>query len=392
MRLDCPSGQRLRARFTPILLLGVVALALGTPSLAQADDLQPSTVTATLPEGGTLTINKTVTVSAESGGSGEVDVFFLFDTSGSMSGESIDAAIAAANDILAGVDGMGDLAYGVGSYVDFPVLPYGSPGVDDPFFPTPPDEPFTLVQSFSSSATDTSNAISDLSSDLGFGADPEGSQLYALDQVAIDTGWREDSTKIIVWFGDAPAHDGDLDLNYPSDVGLDDAISALNAEEIIVEAFELGTLDGLGQATDITSATNGDLLLGVTDDNVDSVIDTIKEALGSAATYSEVSLEVVGDLDHTLVEITPSEITGAFDRSIERTFEFELKITGLSNGVDEFEVHGLVDDVVVAVETDKITVGAAVPEPHAAALFGLGSLLVGHSVRRRRARPDVRAR
>jgi hypothetical protein len=216
---------------------------------------------------------------------GSVDVFFLFDAAGSMADGDMQDAVDSANRILDGVGDIGSVAYGVGTYVDFPVLPYGSPGVDDLFFPTDPDSPFTVVQDFSVSSGDTMDALNTLPSSLGFGADEPGSQLYALDQLTTSVAWRQNSTKIIIWFGDTPGHDGDLDPNYPSDVGLDDVIAALGAESIIVDAFELGTssLDGTGQATAITDATGGNFFGdGINENNEGIVIAQIEAAAASA--------------------------------------------------------------------------------------------------------------
>src|SRR5439155_13818084 len=93
----------------------------------------------------------------------------------------------------------------------------------------------------------------------GSGCDAPEAQLYALDELATDPAisWRSDSSKIVVWFGDAPGHD-------PSNgISLSQAITDLNAAGIRVIAIDLHntaehtSLDDSGQATAITAATKG---------------------------------------------------------------------------------------------------------------------------------------
>lgn len=359
-------ARRLVPRFRG---LAVVVGLLVLPCVALADSVDPSSVTATVDQGETLSIQKTVTVSAVDA---QVDVFFLFDTTATM---DLASATAGANDIITGISGLGDLAYGVGSYQDFPVVPYGNPPGDPD---APADSPFTLVQDFSSNAGSTTTAIDGLT--LGYGLDAPESQLYALDQVSTTASWREDAVHVVVWFGDAPGHDGVLEPGYPSDVGLGDVIVSLGTESIVVQAFDMGALDATGQATAITGATGGDLLLGVDTSNVDQVIAAINDAIDQLLSYTTVELEVVGDTDNTDIVVTPLQYAGDFDRTVDRTFDFQVDVTGTSIGSDSFDVYALVDGQRVAVETDFVEV---VPEPKAAMLFGIGSLLVAGSLRRR---------
>ncbi|MDJ0850256.1 MAG: PEP-CTERM sorting domain-containing protein [Myxococcota bacterium] len=352
---------------------GLLVLLLALPGLASADSIDPDSVEAKIVRGETISIHKTVTVSMDPPSTAPVDVFFLFDTTGSMD-PFLNATKAASATILAGTAGLGDLAYGVGSYEDFPLAPFG--GITD--------LPYQQVQDLSSSVPGTIASIASL--DTGFGDDRPESQLHALTKVATTTSWRADSTRVVVWFGDAPGHDGTLEAGYPLPEGLGDTIQALQAENITVQAIDVGApppgLDETGQATAITDATGGMLFDGIDPMDPDALAAMVIEAISDVVlTYQTVELEVVGDTDNTTVEILPHEYEGDFDRRDgDREFDFVVDITGHSLGVDEFEIRALVDGVPIAVETDRIEV---IPEPSAVAFFGLGSLLVSAAVRRR---------
>jgi hypothetical protein len=107
--------------------------------------------------------------------------------------------------------------------------------------------------------------------------------------------------------------------------------------------------------------------------DTDAVVAAIVAAIGEAfATYTTVDIAApsLAGLD---ISILPTYISGAFDRSVERTFGFDVTFTGLAPGTYEFDLFGRVDGGNVATEHDIITVG--VPEPGTLLLLGMG--LVG---------------
>jgi hypothetical protein len=330
------------------VVLGVLAVLC---SGALADSISPATLNLNLAVGGSVTITKTVTVAAGAPTTSKADVFFLADTTGSM-GTAIGSVISGASAILSGAAGLGDVAFGVGEYKDF--------GYGDPYA-------YRLNTDITTSQATAQAGINMWSADGGY--DWEEANLYALQQVADTTSWRPGSARILVWFGDAPGHD-------PSGgVDLAGAISALNGQNIGVEAVDVGELDYYGQASAIATATGGHYYLG----DSSSIVTVIQNAITTAfQEYNNVALGVSGAHPLVDVAITPGSYSGDYDRSDTRTFTFDVTYTCRGEGVDAFDINALVDGGIVAVEHDTITnTGNVIPEPMtmAGVLLGLGSLL-----------------
>ena len=199
-------------------------LLLLFPVNALADTVVPPTYSASLTLGQSVTITKTVTISAGTPTSAKVDVFFLADTTGSMGG-AIQSVKDGAAAIMAATSGLGDVAYGVGEYKD----------VGDPFV-------YRLNQDITNDTAAVQTGINAWVASGG-GDFPEG-QLYALYQVANTTSWRPGSTRILIWFGDAPGHDP----AGPTGVTEAQATAALIANTIKVLALDIGSLNSSGQA------------------------------------------------------------------------------------------------------------------------------------------------
>jgi hypothetical protein len=191
-------------------------------------------------------------------GAQQTDILFVVDETGSMAAE-IGTLQSNALSVIAPAAqaALGDVAFGVAAYRDFPVSPFGDPG----------DQPYQVKSGISTNSVQLLVGLNALSA--GGGGDFDESGLYALHTAAtVSPGWRGGAARVIFWIGDAGAHDGDLEPGYGSccsDVGLGDASAALATAGIAVYAFSIGTpgLDGTGQATAIAAATSGAVASGL---------------------------------------------------------------------------------------------------------------------------------
>jgi hypothetical protein len=345
-------------------LLGLVVAAIGVGA-AYGDTISPSSYSASIAVGGTATVSKVVTITQTL--TAPLDVMFLTDTTGSM-GASIGAIRTGFSDIVTALGGVAtDPAFAAAEYKDIGDLP-GEPGTA-----------YRLNSDITTSGAAVQAAIAAWSASGG-GDLPEAN-LFALQQAASTTGWRAGSQRFLVWTGDAPGHDPS---NGVTQAG---AIAALNAAGITVFAANAPSgpgIDDTGQATAIAEATSGGSFLGTFD--ATTIADAITDALTTAITnYSTVELVAVPTSPGLGVSFVPMSHTGSFDRSIDRTFNFDVTFTGVAPGTYNFEIRALVDGRPVAVETDSIVVGGpAVPEPSTYLMLG-GGLLALVFARRRRA-------
>ncbi|MFV0492195.1 MAG: VWA domain-containing protein [Pseudorhodobacter sp.] len=356
-----------------LVAAAAAAMTMGVGA-AHADSISPDLYSVTLEVGESVTFTKTVTVSAGSPTDAKLDVFFLADTTGSMSGQ-ISSARSSASAILSGLSAYGDVQMGVGEYKDT-------------------RDSFTYRTNLG--LTDISDSASiqtaiDTWSARGGGNFPEGN-LIALQSVANDTDWRADSTRVVVMFGDAPGHVGGA---YPSE---SDVTGALNAENITLHIGNTyGTsLAGMnaasgtivaGQANRFAAATGGTVV--TLSSSGAGMVDLILDAVDTTfASYSSVDLGIPTidglDISYTPLFTTPAD---GWTREEERSFEFEVTFAATEAGVYDFNIPALVDGGQVALERDIVTVTddvAAVPLPAALPLY-LGALLgAGLVIRRRR--------
>ena len=350
----------------------LLAAAFTAPLMAQADTISPTSYAATLAVGESVTITKTVTVE-ESVTSGVLDVVFLIDTSGSM-GSAISAAKSAAAGILSGLSGFGNLATGTGYYSE--------PGSG-------------LLTDLTTDDVAGVAAINAIDLGLGgYGGDFPEEGLHATRLAAENTSWRPGSSRFIIALGDATFKESD-------GTSLAMTQAALAASGATFIGIDFGNMTYPYQGIDPTvlaTATGGGIYASST--NVTTLTNTIIASVGdSFDTYTEVTVDDLGagmpGVDVSVV-CTSADIgacvgdtaTGSFDRSIARTFEFEVTFTGLAAGDYSFDTKALVDDAEVATEADRITVTGGsvdVSEPSSLLLSGLGLLCLS-LVRRRTAK------
>jgi uncharacterized repeat protein (TIGR01451 family) len=117
---------------------------------------------------------------------------------------------------------------------------------------------FRLGQPLTTSLPAVQNAVNEWSPASG-GCDAPESQVNALYQLATGAvGYRSDSTRVVVWFGDVNGVDPDLGHT------LVEAVEALKAAHIRVIAVPVKTeeagLDSTGQATFVANETGGEVM------------------------------------------------------------------------------------------------------------------------------------
>lgn len=368
-----------------ILMLALGLAFLGLASVAMADSITPSSFSATLGVGESVTVRKTVTITSEPPTSAKVDVFFLTDSTGSMGG-LINQVKTKASDILTNTASLGDVAFGAAEYRDrFDTFGGGV-------------QTFRINQNLTTNAALAQAGINQWAA--GGGNDFPEANVYGLQQTALNGAWRADSTRILVWFGDAPGHDPAGPAGPPVvNVTEAQAIAALTGANVVVQAVNLaspiataglnaaasasteGGASPAGQANRVTAATGGSVF-PLSGDIEDVIADAIESVF---ATYSSVALgfDTVAGVGMSAV---PVSYTGSFTRDVDRTFEFDVTFTGLVPGDYSFVTRALVNGGSVATESDRIRVtnGVGVPEPGILLLLSSGLLALAGLRRRMR--------
>jgi hypothetical protein len=324
-----------------VVLLGMQQVALAAPGVT------PDTVNETLAQGASTTVTKTVETPTVAP---RADVYFLADTTGSMGAalNNVKANGAAIIDALA--TSGSDVAYGAGQYKDFPSDAFAFK--DD-------------AGGISDDGGAAAAAAISVWSASGGNDTPEG-QFYALDQLAKGAAnFRSGASRIVVWFGDAPAHDPVCSAisGLPYDITEASLTADLVSAEIQVIAVSTptgvsGALDAnpgsagnylsacgaetsgtAGQATRIAEATSGKHLVAATPDEV---ADLIIEALTSLS----MTIVPVADCDAGL-SVTFDNASQTVDAGATTTFEETISVASdapsgtLTCRVD-FQINGAV--------------------------------------------------
>ncbi|WP_256841830.1 hypothetical protein [Ornithinimicrobium cryptoxanthini] len=223
------------------------AAAMGLVTTAAAGAVDPISVNEALDPGTSITITKTVSTPTLPP---QPDIVLLVDRTLSMNSAIAGVKANMATIVSTVSASQPDARWAVASYCD----------VREP-------NPFLLHSDLTATTADTVAAVNSITL-CGGGDEPED-QLNALWEIGSGAvNFRTDSSRIVVWFGDAPGHDPSLGHT------LADATASLVSAEAKVVAISVGfnRLDVTGQATAITDATGGTLLSGIAVDEVSAAI------------------------------------------------------------------------------------------------------------------------
>jgi hypothetical protein len=289
-------------------------------------DTLTETITVTIPPTGLVT---------------KADVYFLADTTFSMDDILKEVRNGAAA-ILAALAAPGiDFAFGVGNYKDFP-REGSAYAFQHQLAPT-------------TNAADVQAAVNTWSAGGGLDV-PEG-QLFALDALAEapggTIGWRPDSKRIIVWFGDAPGHDPVCAAvsGLPYDITEATVTKKLAGQQISVIAIDTGDgVDGspgldtdpaanstdygpcgppggsAGQASRIAAATGGAFATGVDPTTVvKTIIDLVKAVIGA---IKNVRLVATGPIVPFVTSISPEAGYGPLRGDETHVLTFTVSFAG----------------------------------------------------------------
>lgn len=307
----------------------------------------------------------------------KVDAYFLADTTSSMR-NAINAVKNGISDVLSEIGSLGaDIQFGVGEYKDFPA-------------PEPNRHPYAFrhQHSLSSNTGEIQKAID--SWNVTGGRDVPEAQFYALDQLAEapggTIGWRADSRRIIIWFGDAAGHDAVCQaisgLSYDiTEASVTEKLVAEKIKVLALSLFSSGAPDGLNddpkakatgyreycgepggtreQGTRIAKATGGKIVQGVSEE---TIVETIKTELAAQITsIGNVSLVARGDTAPFVVAIAPSDGHGPLSRDQDHEISFDVDWIGTVEATYEDQVFSgsldvIADGEVIGGKTVTITV------------------------------------
>lgn len=341
----------------PILAL-TCALSSGA---AWADSISPTSYVGSLAVGDSITIHKTVMVDTATTGS-LVDIMFVFDTTGSMGGYINNAKTVATSVLNTIAATYGSTVSGVAQY----------------------DDPGSSVLTGLSATATTQTSINSLYACYGScGGDAPEVGYDGIYDAVTSASWRAGSNRFIVVFGDA---------TFKADThNATDTLAALTAANVDLFALNFGSGAGLSS---VITGLGGTVYAGGT--SATTIADAILAGVGAGfANYSTVT---VGDLNggDPLIDVSTvcvsadtgtcvgADAVGDYDRSVSRTFEFDVTFTRLAEGDAGFDTYALVDGAIVATETDRFTDATSVPEPASLALVALSLIGLGSARRKQR--------
>lgn len=334
---------RSRARLC-VLIATTAATLGGGVSAAAGAGVEPSSYSDTLESGHSVTIGKVVHTPPIPP---NPDIVFLSDTTGSME-PTIENVQKNATSIMETVNA----AQPSGATAQFAAADYkdGRPGEEPEGCETDPYA-FNLDQGLTESLSSVQSAVNTWHAEGG--CDTPESQVNALYNLATGAvGFRSDSTRIVVWFGDSSGHDPDLGHT------LSEAIAALQAAHVRVIASPVNSgrgdgLDSTGQATAVAEATGGEVL--------------------PEATPEQVSTAILSGLENLPVTVTPSPscdsgLTASYDAASKTVKSgedaaFEETLAVAANAPDGGVLHCTVDFLLNGMSEEGFQQSVAITVP-----------------------------
>lgn len=223
---------------------------VAVPALAWGAGVSPASVDDAADPGDTLNVVKTITTPEIPP---KPDIVLVVDSTGSM-GDAIANVKAEMASIISTVQGAQPTA-------EFAVVSYRDEGDGAELFRVRTD-----LTGIPSDATTAINGIS-----AGGGGDIPEAQLNALWQIG-DGGaaitFRPGSSRIVVWFGDAPGHDPS---NGHSEAAATTSLQTAGAQVLAV-SVGANQLNATGQAARIAAATGGTFVPGIPTGGVGAAI------------------------------------------------------------------------------------------------------------------------
>ncbi len=363
-------SSRRRGRFLLVLMALFITHAAGAATLT------PGSISITLDQGASTTVNRVVTLSNNDGSNGNgatrTDIFFLADNTGSMGGV-IAGVKASAGEIIAALRGADprfaglDAAFGVGAYFGDPKEFYSG---------TPASKALKAYKLQQAITTSTSAVVDQIGRWVAVGGeDTPEANFFALQQAATEgastdgvgatdpgyatgqvTGWRDNAKRIILWFGDAPSHTTTVDQA--------EAISTLKNAGITVIAINGLTsgvgIDKYGQASAIAGATGGVVKNGI--NSTAAIKQAILDAIGSITGGSTVdlSLSAVGDTAGLNISYSCISPQGCTAVPLGESRTFAMTIQGNTAGTYHFQT--VVGGITGLAGNDSVTV-TTTPQP-----------------------------
>lgn len=376
-------------KITTTSLIAISMQTLGV-SYSSANDtptgsLNPNTFTDTTTVGGTVSLNRTVTINSIPDiintetvtQNRKLDVLFLADNTNSMT-DAIRNIQNNATYLLNTLSSTyGDVQFGVARYYGDPREKKcsGSSSACNIFG----NQAYNLQEAVNGGTqADAIAAIGQWQASSA-NTDWEEGNFFALHQAAtsgarvngygtgFNTNWRSDATKVIVWFGDAFSHDDTINKA--------NTIQALRNRGIKVVAINADTktysyygqylssirgLDYNSQASSIARETGG----AFANANPAELSSTILSLVGSAVTETinntttagtvDLAFNALGDTSGLNVTYTCTDSQGCNDVASGQSRTFRMDVEGITTGVYNFKT--LVVGVSGALGTDQVTV------------------------------------